>query len=359
MKTKRLVSLLLSAAALLIFSLPVAAVSSVSTVQASSQTSQVSSSADTKKSSSSGNSDIVKPRHIFSYSVNQWDDALLGEEYYYKTDNAYLRDEAEIFFGNNDALLKKLEKDVQQTADEIGMNVAIFLGGLRGRNDSLTEKFAAYGSERLFGTKWDDNSIFLYLDFEESASAYDYIDTYHDAKLYYTDDKSGVVSRVEDLLDALYDYLPSSGKSIHYNKIYQAIEAYLKQLKKIHEKGPQFDSCYYNQEKGCYRWMCYGRVIDCSFSPYRGMWLFFLIAVGIGLTVGFAGAASIRKKYKFRESASAAVYTSKNRCRITNQQDIFLREHTTKTKIESSSGGHGGGHSHHGGGSHGGGGRHR
>ena len=60
---------------------------------------------------------------------------------------------------------------------------------------------------------------------------------------------------------------------------------------------------------------------------------------------------SIRKRYKFKESVSASVYTSKQKMHMREKTDDFIGRNVIKTKIQSSSGSHGGG----GGGSHGGG----
>ena len=74
---------------------------------------------------------------------------------------------------------------------------------------------------------------------------------------------------------------------------------------------------------------------------------------------------SIKSQYKFKTTPSPTTYVCHNKVKMDVQTDTFLREYTTKTKIETSSGGgggrSGGGSSHHssGGSSHGGGGRHR
>ena len=52
---------------------------------------------------------------------------------------------------------------------------------------------------------------------------------------------------------------------------------------------------------------------------------------------------SIRKRYKFKESVSASVYTSKQKMHMREKTDDFIGRNVIKTKIQSSSGSHGGG----------------
>ena len=78
----------------------------------------------------------------------------------------------------------------------------------------------------------------------------------------------------------------------------------------------------------------------------------------IALIVGLC----IRSKYKFKKSLNPTNYICQNDSKFLESSDTFLRQYTTKTRIQSSSGGGGGGggHSHSSGGhSHGGGGHHR
>ena len=85
---------------------------------------------------------------------------------------------------------------------------------------------------------------------------------------------------------------------------------------------------------------------------------------GVGLMVGFIPAALaiiiIVSRYKYHHAAPPNCYLNGNSINMYRRQDRFVREYTTRTRIESSSGssggGGGGGGISHGGSSHGGGG---
>lgn len=84
-----------------------------------------------------------------------------------------------------------------------------------------------------------------------------------------------------------------------------------------------------------------------------------------GLVIGLIAALitffAVKSHYKFKSALSPTTYINRKNLVFHNQYDHFVREYTTKVKIESSSGGGGG--SRGGGGrssgGHGGGGRHR
>lgn len=299
------------------------------------------------------NDKIAHPEHDYVYGNMDMKSSLFNCTYY-KTKNAYFKDEANIF--NSVSYYKQFYENLQAAADETGMNVAIFLGGLY-RSDSVTENFTREGIKTLFSMEWDENSVFLYLDFEGKSKSYDYICTCHDAKLYYPD--SGLSDRVEDMIEHMYKYLPKSGETIYKKDVQDAINSFLVDIKSYKKKGPAWDSGYYNEEKGCYRCVYFGNIVEQSFPPYKYFVAFLAIGIIIGIIIGIYGDKMIRKQYKFRELQKASVYTSNKRIRFNEVTDQFLHEHTTKTYIppSSSSGGHGG----HGGGggSFGGGGGHR
>lgn len=81
------------------------------------------------------------------------------------------------------------------------------------------------------------------------------------------------------------------------------------------------------------------------------------IALGAGLIAGVVAAAIgvgvVISRYKFHSTTSATNYVRRDSINFYRKNDLFLRETVTRTKIESSSGGHGssGGHSMGGGGS--------
>ncbi len=306
-----------------------------------------------KNNTQAQNSDsrIAYPVHDFGYEATNLDAALTSDDYY-RSETAYFKDEALVFGAGADN--EKFHKAVQQAADETGINIAVFIGGLY-RSDGMTEDFAEKSSEKLFGTDWDTNSVFLYLDFEGHSPSYDYIDAYHDAQLYYPN--SGFDDRIQEMIDDMYEYLPSSGSTIYKKDVEDAINVFISDIKYYKNKGLAWESSYHNDEKDCYRFVFFGNIIESQIPPYKYFVIFLLIGVVIGILIAVFSSQKIRKEYRFRESPKASAYTSQNRIRFNEATDVFLREHTTSHRIESSSGGGGGGGG--GGGSHGGGGGHR
>lgn len=81
-----------------------------------------------------------------------------------------------------------------------------------------------------------------------------------------------------------------------------------------------------------------------------------------GIIAAAIGIAIVLSRYKFHHAPTANCYLNSNTINMYRRQDRFVREYTTRTRIDSDSGGgghsSGGGHSHggshHGGGGHGG-----
>jgi uncharacterized protein len=81
----------------------------------------------------------------------------------------------------------------------------------------------------------------------------------------------------------------------------------------------------------------------------------------VGAIAAVIGVAVVLSRYKFKEKVSANIYLDRSRTSFYRRNDRFVREFTTKARIDSDGGSHGGGggESHHGssgGHSHGGGG---
>ncbi len=291
----------------------------------------------------------------YDYSATDVNTSLFNGSYYYK-ENAYFLDEAGVYGSASD--IENLKKSVQSTADKIGMNVGVFIGG-RYRTDNQTRTFTKNAIIKLFGNDKDTNSVFLYLDFEGHKPSYDYICTQHDAKLYYTDGTAGLSDRISEIIEDMYEVLPASGEPVRSTSVTQGIDKFLKNLEEFKQKGYPLDICYFNEEKGVYRYNLLGTIIEQKFRPYKYWIVFLALGIFIGILIAIGSEKSIKKKYKFRETISASAYASKNRKKFTRQEDNFLTQHTTSYKIESSSSGGGGGGGFSGGGSFGGGGGHR
>ena len=87
----------------------------------------------------------------------------------------------------------------------------------------------------------------------------------------------------------------------------------------------------------------------------------FFAAITAGVIAAAIGIAIVLSRYKFHHAPTANCYLNSNTINIYRRQDRFVREYTTRTRIDSNSGGGhsggGGGGSSHGGISHGGGSR--
>ena len=283
----------------------------------------------------------------------------LESDKYYRSDHAYFKDEAGIF---NESLQNEMFEKTKKTAAAIDMNVAVFIGGYK-RNDDFTVDFAGEASEYLFGTDDSVDAVFLYLDFEGNlpGQGYDLINAYHNAYFYYPDlgeDDNSRKNRVQRMLDDMYNYLPKSGQEIRLSKVKSAIDVFLEDLVKYKEAGVVNGLHYRSAESGLYYFTEFGKISSAPIY-YNHFFIFLLISLVAGAAAFYFYGNHIKNKYKFRESYSASGYTSQNNMRINTSSDVFIREYTTKIKIESSSGGHhGGGHhsghssSHHSGGRH-------
>lgn len=86
----------------------------------------------------------------------------------------------------------------------------------------------------------------------------------------------------------------------------------------------------------------------------------FLASMIAGAIAAAIGIAIVLSRYKFHHAPTANCYLNSNTINMYRRQDRFVREYTTRTRIDSGGsggGGHSGGSSHHGGIHHGGGSR--
>ncbi len=273
-----------------------------------------------------------------------------------RTDHAYLKDEAGVIKGFKTITFDK----IKNTAEKIDMNIAVFIGGGY-RSDRETEDFTALAGEKIFGKDADTNTVFLYLDFEGISPSYDFIDTFNDAYFYYSD--KGENNRIDIIFEDMDKYLPASGQEPKAGDICDAIDVFLNDLVLFKNAGMENDLYYKNAATNMYRITIFGNVIT---SPivYKYFVPFLLASIIVGIFFAMKFGSAVQRQYKFRESADAAEYVSGKNTRVTLSNDTFIKEYTTKTKIESSS--HSGGHyhssgshhsssrssSHHGGGHH-------
>ena len=285
---------------------------------------------------------------------------------YYLDETVYYCDESGRFTLEERQKIVALLKD---TSQRIGFNLALYTGG-RTRHDDVVETIAKNGSETIFSKSDNNNTVFLYVDLDGYQYAYDYMDCYLEPCLYYfatADMDDDEVTRIDRILEKMQKKFPSGGSKIYFSDIYEGLKVYCEQLEYYKNLGPENNAYYYNKSTGKYIYASNGNIYESDSvpRPFKN-WKFvlFLSALGGLLTVAVIY-TGITRSYEFKTSASASIYTSKNKTFVTNRLDKFLGSNVTKVRIQSSSGSHHSGHrghSHHSGGGrsgHSGGGRHR
>lgn len=273
-------------------------------------------------------------------------------ENYHKSGNinpekSGLVDEKQLFTEDD---YKELDKLIKEEAQKLDMNIVVYLSGYA-RSDMQTEIFADDTYDEMYGE--DTDGVFYYLDTSEKIPLYDYISTSGKGVLFYQ-------QNIDNIFYALDAYLPRSGEPVIAEDIYSAIEAFLYQLERYSDTKQPYFRYYHDVSSGKYFYYKNGELVISRTKPLRLYAKPFLISSVIGFIIALIVYSCTKHSYKFMSGTNAKVYVSQNRTHFSQRSDLFIREHTTRTKIESSSGGggrSGGGHS--GGGGHGGGGHHR
>lgn len=271
---------------------------------------------------------------------------------YHKDDDidsrySMLWDDAGIFSEEN---YEFLNDNIQQYADELEMNICVYVSGTV-RSDYSTEIFADDTYDEMYDE--DTDGIFYYLDISGKRPAYDYISTSGKAVLMYQ-------KHVDDIFSFLDSYLPSSGETVYEDDIYNAVNGFLSILYTYAgDFEPNFLNYYHDKSSGKYFYYKDDELMITKSKP-PALWLLTGAASAvIGLVIAVICWFTTKSSYKFKSTTNPGVYVARNETFYTQKSDMLIRTYVTKTKIESSSGGGhgGGGHSHSGG--HGGGGHHR
>ena len=152
--------------------------------------------------------DPVTPKNTFDYKGT---DVLASVASPYRTEKAYFKDEAEVLTPEQrDSIWEKL----QSASGSSKIRIAVFLGG-NYRSDSETEDFTYDCSAAIFGANSD--CLFIYLDFEGKSPAYDYVRSFNKAERIFD------ANARDKILQAMYDYLPESGKPIYSDDVNKAL----------------------------------------------------------------------------------------------------------------------------------------
>ncbi|MBR1592310.1 MAG: hypothetical protein IJ666_04790 [Ruminococcus sp.] len=263
-----------------------------------------------------------------------------------------LYDEYGLFGGDE---FEEIDTMIDTYAELLEMNIAVFLADSSYAyfSDYQTEIFADDSYDEIFGE--DTDGVFYYLDLSGKRPAYDYLSTSGKSVLYYQDK---IDSR--EFERTMISHLPSSGEEIRAEQIHDAITAFCDFLMNRKNESTSFSRHYKDSSSGKVFYYKNGELfITRGNAPSTVLFITFIFFL-IGLVTSLITKACVKSHYKFKASANPGTYVSQQNSRLNIRTDTFLRTHTSRAKIESSSGGRsggGGGHSH--GGGHGGGGYHR
>ena len=249
-----------------------------------------------------------------------------------------------------------LDEKIQSVSDEIDMYVAVCIRGSNAPSysDNQVMTMADDLYDELFNPQYgvDTDGVLLYLNL---STRYAYISTSGTGQFYYSNAKGN--NRIDDMIDSLKPDLRAEDYS---GAVYQ----FCSEILKYYHKGIEKGSYHKDENTGEYYWMENGEIVHGRKLPmfYGKNWTRIgLIAGGVGLLTALITCLIIRSRYKLVKSLSATNYISDQDTSFYVRDDIFIRTHTSKSRIDSGgSGGGGGGFSHmsSGGHSHGGGGGH-
>lgn len=243
--------------------------------------------------------------------------------------------------------LDNLNDMVRNLSEELELYIVIYLGNEEYYSESSVEFFADSFYDSTFGEYTD--GVIYYMDLSENPSgAIDTISTSGKGRLLYDD-------YVEDMFDEIFLYLPSTGQEIYSTQIELAIEIILEQFEKYGDREPGAFDVEYDSKNDNYIYYKNGATVISDAMPFS-MRFSGMMKYGIpcGIVVGLLFYFITRWRYKFKSSCNPQVYVARDETSFTRRDDIFIRTYTTRTKIESSSGGRGGrsgGGRSHGGGS--------
>lgn len=227
--------------------------------------------------------------------------------------------------------LEELEAKQQAVSDLTGWNIAVVTSDVGfGTDGADAMRYAEDYYDVTFGS--DSSSIVYLIDLDYRHFAMD-----GDVLNYFN------TSRLDNMIDACNDKYFDYDDVGHLETFYYYMEYYYNKgtVKYDGNIGPKGE----------------------DFVPSMGIekefnFMAFFVAVITGAIAAGIGVAIVISRYKFHHVPTANCYLNSNTINMYRRQDRFVREYTTRTRIDSGgSGGHGGGGSHsHGGSSHGGGG---
>ncbi len=245
---------------------------------------------------------------------------------------------------------------LNEASEYTGMNVGMVIGNVQ-RSEYTIESIAVETYDQMFGSTTD--GLLYYMDLSNAERPYDYITTRGMGQFYYTNSVDD--NRIDAIFDAVFPYLYPKGME----DVPGAVEEFAEQVIEWYDAGIPDNYYVYDDYYEEYYYVEDGEILSSYNVPYVDWGE----VLSIGFTcfmVGHIAALIVflctKSHYKFKSSLSPTAYVNRKNLVFHNQYDRFVREHTTRTKIESSSSGGGGGRRSGGGrssGGRGGGGRHR
>lgn len=237
----------------------------------------------------------------------------------------------------DDDKLDELDELIQDTAEELEMNVIVYLSGNSGRyrTDDDIDKYAADRYDDICGK--DTDGVFLYLDICGKSPAYDLLSCSGRAGIIYGKD---VVSIVE----TANSNLPPSGHTISENQLDSAIETFCATLLSRYDQyKPNAFRWEHDRKTGKYFYYKNGEFYVTKKAPPILRLIILAVASVIGAVIAIICYYAIKSKYKFKTSANPGIYVAHGETNFTDNSDTFIRSYVTKRKIESSSSSSGGG----------------
>lgn len=244
---------------------------------------------------------------------------------------------------------------LNEASEYTGMNVGMVIGNVE-RSEYTIESIADETYDQMFGKTTD--GLLYYMDLSNAERPYDYITTCGMGQFYYTNSVED--NRIDAIFDAVFPYLYPKG----LEDVPGAVEEFAEQVIEWYDAGIPDHYYVYDDYYEEYYYVEDGVILSSDNVPYVDWEELFIIGVVCllgGHIVALIVFLCTKAHYRFKSSLSPTAYVNRKNLVFHNQYDRFVREHTTRTKIESSSGGGGGGRSGGGrsSGGHGGGGRHR
>lgn len=253
----------------------------------------------------------------------------------------------------------EINEMIRQVSSDIDMYVAVCILDETGNNysDPQCMNYADDLYDKQFNIpygKETDGALLLL----NMPTHYIYISTCGLGEFFYYN--GGSENRIDGMVDHLIDYMRNSDYT-------GAVGRFCSDLKYYRDLGYPVNAYTYNASTGQYAYVYKDGIAFADKLPwwYGVNWtLWGIIGAIAGAITALIAAAVVSSNYKLVKTLDASNYISQKETRYSVKDDVFIRTHTSKTRINTDSGRSGGGggggssHTSSGGFSHGGGGGH-